>query len=158
MAKALLTLALGALCLLASFAYAAAEKKQPAWGELNGEQRQILAPLESDWDQMEPQRKKKWVGIAKRYPKMKNDPQQRVQQQMQAWAKLTPAERRDARERYQKLSKLPPEQKKVVSKKWQEYQQLPEEQKQQLSASAKAAPTATKAAAAPTSTPAPVTR
>ena len=99
MAKALLALTLGALCLLSSFAYAAAEKKQPAWGELNGEQRQILAPLESDWDQMEPQRKKKWVGIAKRYPKMKNDQQQRVQQQMQAWAKLTTAERRAARER-----------------------------------------------------------
>ncbi len=143
MAKAFIALVLGALCVLSSFAHAAAEKKQPAWSELNLEQTQVLAPLESDWNQMEPQRKKKWLGIAKRYPKMKIDEQQRVQQQMRAWAKLTPDERRAARERYQKLSKLPPEQKQAVRKKWQEYQQLPDEQKKQFSAGAKAVPAAT---------------
>jgi len=64
---------------------------------LASEQQQILAPLSDDWDNFEPQRKRNWIGIAKRYPNMKPDEQVRVQRRMQAWAKLTPKERDAAR-------------------------------------------------------------
>ena len=41
----------------------------PAWAELNAEQQQILAPLKPDWETLEPERKRKWIGIAKRSAK-----------------------------------------------------------------------------------------
>ena len=81
----------------------AAKAKAPgpaAWAELTAEQQKILAPLKADWESLEPERRRKWIGIAKRYPKMKAEEQERVQRRMQAWAKLTPEQRRQARETY----------------------------------------------------------
>lgn len=81
---------------------------------------------------MEPQRKQKWLGIARRYPTMPPDKQKQIQQQMSTWAHLTPEERSVARQRYQKLRQLSPEQRQEVQRKWQEYQQLPPEQRREL--------------------------
>ena len=97
MAKALFAVALW-LCTSLSVLAATPQKKPPTWGELTQEQQQILAPLAGDWDNLEPARKRNWIGIAKRYPKMKPDEQARAQRRMQAWAKLTPEERQKARE------------------------------------------------------------
>jgi len=99
MAKALFAVALW-LCTSLPVLAATPQKKPPTWGELTQEQQQILAPLAVDWDNLEPARKRKWLGIAKRYPKMKPDEQARAQRRMQAWVKLTPKERQAARERY----------------------------------------------------------
>src|SRR5512147_3097131 len=106
MAKALLAVA---LWLFVSFSVLAAapQKKQPSWAELTPEQQQVLAPLAPDWDKLDVQRKRKWLGIAKRYPTMAPEEQAKVQQNMQPWARLTPEERRAARERYKTLQKLP---------------------------------------------------
>ena len=117
------------LCLLLFPAYGASapstakKPARPAWTELTPGQQQILAPLASDWDQLDTIRRKKWVAIANRYPKMKPPEQQRLQQRMTDWAKLTPEERRAARERYQTLKKLPPDQRQRVRRQWTEYQQ-----------------------------------
>lgn len=81
---------------------------------------------------MEVQRKQKWLGIAKRYPKLPPAEQQRIQEQMGTWARLTPDERRAARERFKTIKQLPPEQRQAVRQKWQEYQQLPPEKRQEL--------------------------
>lgn len=91
------------------------------WAELTAEQQQVLAPLKADWDMLEPERKRKWLGIAKRYPKMTPKGQERVQRRMHAWAKLTPEQRRQARETYKRLAKSP-EKKKALRDKWAEYQ------------------------------------
>jgi hypothetical protein len=96
---------------------------KPAWSELTPGQQQVLAPFAPEWDQWETVRRKKWVGIADRYSKMKPAEQQLLQKRMQEWAKLSPAERKAAREKYLTLKKLPPEQRKQVGRKWQEYQQ-----------------------------------
>ncbi len=126
MAKALAALTLGLCIALSGFsAYAAkAEKKQPEWSQLTSEQQQILAPLASDWNNLDERLRKKWLLTAKRYPKMKPVQQQRLQAQMKDWAKLTPEQRRIARENYKKLAKQPPEKREVVKQKWQEHQQL----------------------------------
>ena len=42
---------------------------------------------------------------------------------MREWAKLTPEQRRVARENYKTIKKLPPEKRKEVKAQWQEYQQ-----------------------------------
>ena len=67
---------------------------RPAWAELTAEQQLILAPLKSDWDTLEVERRQKWIQIAKRYPRMKPLEQDRVQRRMQAWASLSPEQRR----------------------------------------------------------------
>lgn len=123
MVKALAALTLALCALLSAFAVAA-DKKQPDWTHLTPEQQQILAPLASDWNNLDERRRKKWLLLAKRYPKMKPEQQQRLQTQMHDWAKLTPEQRRLARENYKKLEKQPPEKREAVKQKWHERQKL----------------------------------
>jgi uncharacterized protein DUF3106 len=117
-------------------AKAAVKKKpsaivRPAWIELTPDQRQVLAPLQEDWENFERERRLKWVGIAKRYPKMNPEEQARVQRRMQAWAKLTPEQRRQARESYKNLAK-DKDRHGNLREQWAEYQALPPEERQSL--------------------------
>jgi len=152
MAKALLAVILW-LCVSSFVLAAAPQKKQPSWVDLTQEQQQILSPLASNWDKLDAQRKRKWLGIARRYPTMSPAEQEKVKQNMQPWASLTPEERGAARERYKNLQKLPPERRKSLKQEWEEYQRLPEDQRKQLEAAGKApkpAPKPRAKAAAPT--------
>ena len=106
--------------------------RSPSWAELPPAEKQFLAPFASDWDKWDAQRKAKWRGIAQRYPKMAPDEQERLRQQMTAWAQLSPAERAAARERYKTLKTLSPEQKQQMREKWEQYQNLPPEKKREL--------------------------
>ena len=76
------------VCLCLAFPVAAAQvskdkdaKKpvRPAWSELAPAHQKILAPLAPEWNQLDATRRKKWVAIAERYPKMKPAEQQRLQ-------------------------------------------------------------------------------
>lgn len=118
------------------------ELRQPAWAELTQEQKLILAPLSRDWDKMEAFRKKKWLGIAKRYPTMKPEEQARVQRRMQDWASLTPEQRTQARAQYKNLKTAPPEKKEAIKQKWEQYKELPDEEKKRLAEKAAAKRTA----------------
>lgn len=102
---------------------------KPFWKELSRPQQVALDPLKGEWDHMETVRKQKWLDIANRYSSMKPDEQLRVQERMRDWIKLTPEERRLARENYT-LSKKIDKSKKSVE--WEKYQQLPEEEKKKL--------------------------
>ena len=108
------------------------ELRQPAWAELTQEQKQILAPLARDWDKMEAYRKKKWLGIAKRYPAMKPEEQARIQRRIKDWVNLTPEQRSRARAQYKNLKTAPPEHKEVIKEKWDQYKDLPDEEKKRL--------------------------
>lgn len=112
---------------------AAAVAEKPMWKELSLAQQVALDPLKGEWDRMEAIRKQKWLEIANRYSSMKADEQQRVQERMRAWLKLTPEERRLARENYTLSKKIGKDQK---SAQWEQYQQLPEEEKRKLAADA----------------------
>ena len=103
------------------------------WNDLSPAQQVALDPLKTEWDRMEAIRKQKWLEIANRYSSMKADEQQRVQERMRAWLKLTPEERRLARENYTLSKKIGKDQK---SAQWEQYQQLPEEEKRKLAADA----------------------
>jgi hypothetical protein len=113
----------------------AATLDKPLWKELSRPQQVALEPLQGEWDKMEGLRKQKWLEIANRYSSMKPDEQLRVHERMRAWLKLTPEERRVARENYTLSKKLDKSQK---SAKWEQYQQLPEEEKRKLAADAAA--------------------
>jgi hypothetical protein len=115
----------------------------------------VLAPLQDDWEQLDALRRKKWVEIAERYPKMKPEEQQRLRERMTEWTRLTPAERKAARDRYQTLQKLPPKKRQEVSSEWERYQKsLAEQQRKQ---GAPLDPSLTDAAETPAPTPAPNT-
>ncbi len=55
------------------------------WGDLPADKQRILAPLSSEWASLESWRRKKWLEIADRYPRMAPQEQERVQQRMQTW-------------------------------------------------------------------------
>lgn len=133
-----LVAALGALALAVSLqvqgAAPAAPKNDPKWSDLKAAQQRILAPLKEDWPTFDAQRKRKWIGVANRYPQMKPEEQARLQRRMKAWAALTPEERRAARDNFQIVRELPSDQKQQIRQKWQEYQGLPEEQRRALAA------------------------
>ena len=106
---------------------------RPAWAELTASQQQVLAPLRADWETLEPERRQKWVAIAKRYPEMTAQEQERVTRRMQAWVRLTPEQRRQARENYKQLAKLPREShNKNLREHWAEYQALSPHERQSL--------------------------
>src|SRR5512143_3799945 len=86
------------------------ELGQPQWGELSPQQKLILAPLSDDWSAMGDVSRKKWLGIAHRYPAMSEEEQARVQRRMKKWAVLSPDERRKARDQYRKLQNISPDQ------------------------------------------------
>jgi hypothetical protein len=113
-------------------AKAAKTQARPAWAELTADQQMILAPLKADWESLEPERRRKWIGIAKRYPKLKAEEQERVQRRMQDWAKLSPEQRRQARENYKRIAKQRAEKRAKLAEAWAEYQALPPHERENL--------------------------
>jgi hypothetical protein len=109
-------------------------KARPAWAELTAEQQMILAPLKAEWESLETERRRKWIGVAKRYPKMTPKGQERVQRRMQTWAKLTPEQRRQARETYKQIVKAPPARRDKLRQQWAEYQSLAPREREEISA------------------------
>ena len=105
------------------------KKPDGTWEKLKPAQQQILAPLESDWDYMLPDSRKKWIQVANIYPKMTAQDQQRLQSRMTSWSNLSQKERRIARENYLSSLKFPAEKK---AEAWTAYQKLTDEQKKKL--------------------------
>lgn len=105
---------------------------QPRWAALTPEQKSILAPLAKEWDGLDAFRRKKWLGIAQRYPAMSPDEQAAMQRNMKQWAKLAPEERKAAREKYRTLKKVAPEERQAVRRKWEEYSALPQEERDRI--------------------------
>ena len=108
---------------------------QPGWNALTPPQQEALKPLAAEWGKIDNFRRKKWLGVADKYAGMKPAEQKRLHARMADWAKMTPEQRRAARENYKQAKALPPEQKKAE---WQQYQKLPDAQKKQLAAAADA--------------------
>lgn len=101
----------------------------PDWQALSAQQKQILASLEPEWNQLDPSRRGKWLELAARYPQMPEEEQQRVQQRLSDWVRLSPAERQQARLGFQAARQLKADERQA---KWEAYQALPEEMRQRL--------------------------
>ena len=118
------------LCALAApLAVAAPKDRGPQWAALTADQQQALAPLAGEWNKLSLPHKTKWLGIAKRYPAMKTEEQERVHRRMQNWAKLTPEQRDQAREQYRNIAKVAPDRRMELRKYWADYQALPPHEK-----------------------------
>jgi len=105
------------------------KKPDGTWDGLKPGQQQILAPLESDWDYMHPDSRRKWIQVATIYPKMSKQDQERLQSRMASWSNLSQKERRLARENYLSSLQFPAEKK---AEAWSAYQKLSDEQKKKL--------------------------
>jgi len=108
----------------------------PRWLKLKPAQRDALKPLQQEWPDIDASSKLKWLQLADRLPDLPADERSRVQARMTDWAKLTPAERGQARLRYQEAKQIPPSDRRS---RWDAYQALPPEQKNELAARAAAA-------------------
>ncbi|KMQ80645.1 putative transmembrane protein [Candidatus Burkholderia pumila] len=102
-----------------------------SWNCLTEAQRVALAPFARQWDSFSDERKQKWLKIASRYHKMSAESQERLHRQMEEWVKMTPDERKVARENYQVSKSVPLDKR---EKAWDAYQKLTEEQKKKLAA------------------------
>lgn len=102
---------------------------RPAWNQLTAQQREALAPLAADWESFDADRKRKWLEIAARYPTLPAESQQRLHQRMAEFARLTPEQKREARDNFKKLYELPVDERQA---RVQQFQELTPEQKRAL--------------------------
>jgi hypothetical protein len=109
----------------------------PRWADLSPAHRKVLAPLSGDWNGLDARSKERWMDVAGRYPKMAPDEQQRANQRMGEWARMTVAERTQARMNFQETRNVSKEERDA---RWQAYQALPDEKKRELAAKRTAAP------------------
>lgn len=116
------------------------------WQSLTPAQREALAPLEHDWPTIDAPRKQKWLALAARFKTIPPEERARIQTRMAEWAKLTPAERTQARLRFEEARQMPAPDR---SARWQEYQALSPEQRALLAARAAAASAPHEAASRP---------
>lgn len=103
------------------------------WQELNPGQRAALRPLEQSWPGIDANQKQKWLEIATRFPALQPDEKSRIQARMTEWARLSAAQRRDARVNYQQARQVAPRDRRSQ---WEAYQSLPPEEKSKLAARA----------------------
>ena len=103
-----------------------------SWSHLTEAQHVALAPFATQWDSFSDERKQKWLKIASRFRRMSPEAQKHLHQRMEEWVRLTPDERKVARENYQVSKSVPLEKR---EKAWDAYQKLSEEQKKKLAAS-----------------------
>lgn len=107
-----------------------ANSQGPTWNKLTASQREVLAPLEEYWGELDEQRKRKWTKIADRFQQLSDEQQELAQARMQEWVVLGTGERRKARAVYGSVSNLVPEDVRIM--KWNEYQKLSQAERERL--------------------------
>ena len=115
-------------------AWAERTAPDPRWEALAPAQQEILAPLADQWNGLDASSRGRWLGVAKRYPKMTPIGQKRVQTRMKKWAALTPQQREEARAKYKKMKRKRGS--KELKREWQQYQALSPQEREALAAPA----------------------
>ena len=77
---------------------------QVPWKKVSSTEREVLKPLEKDWDQLPGTQQRRLIVAGKQYPKLLPIQQERFQARIKEWAALTPEQRMAAREKYRDLS------------------------------------------------------
>lgn len=107
----------------------------PTWQSLTPAQRDLLAPLASDWDKLGATQRSKWLNATPRLAALPAPELARLHERMRDWAHLTPSERANARISFQVAKQVDAEQRQA---KWEAYQALPPEKRQELAEKAEA--------------------
>ncbi len=106
----------------------------PSWAALTVTEKAALYPLAGEWEKLGSSGQAKWLAIADRFPSMTQPERERTQERMAEWARLTPEQRRIARDSYLRAHALPPEKRAELL---QKYQELPDQEKEHLAAIAR---------------------
>lgn len=121
-------------CLLLAVLAPVAHAAGSAWEALSSRERQILAPLEQQWGEMDDERRRRWLKLADSYDGLTPAEQGRFRQRMAEWAALSARDREQARARYRSLRAIPTERRETLRDKWDEYQSLTPEERQRIRA------------------------
>lgn len=106
------------------------------WASLSAGDQSILAPLKDDWADLSVDQRLKWLDLSLRFPSMAVDEQQRVQERMAQWARMSSAERGAARLIFQETRQLS---QKDRLEQWEAYKGLAPDEKKELAVKAQAA-------------------
>jgi len=106
-----------------------ASDTHPTWAELDNSQKAALEPLAEHWGDLDRPRKLKWLEIAATFPNLSADARERSQQRMHEWVRLTPEQRRLARDTFSRVQTLPPDKRAALLER---YEKLPEDKKRAL--------------------------
>lgn len=120
------------------------------WSALPANQRELLGPLQEDWSEISPSQRSKWLSAAPVLATMPPDELARVHERMRDWARMSPAERQNARISFQVTRQVGAGERQA---KWEAYQALPAEERQALADKAAARRTAPAKAAGTTAKP-----
>lgn len=101
----------------------------PAWASLGSRQRSILAPLQDDWPNITAYQKDQWLELAARYPALNKAEQARIRERMADWARLSAAERGQARLNFQTATQQPATDRQA---RWEAYKALPPDERERL--------------------------
>ena len=82
-------------------------ESRPTWDALTPAQQAALKPMQADWAQLDAARKKKWLAVAQRYHTMNPADQARMHARLSDWNKLTPEQRKQARDNYSAVLSSP---------------------------------------------------
>ncbi len=117
------------------------------FAELRPAEQSVLKPLAGDWDSLSATRKKKWRELATRYPTLSAEEQQRLTTRMQGWSRMSPDDRRAARDQFREINKpqlaaaqnpaAKQETRDELKRKWDAYRELPADKRTELAAAAK---------------------
>ena len=118
---------------------------RPVWSSLTAAEQAALKPMQADWASLDATRKKKWLAVAKRYAEIQPAEQARMHERMQAWSKLSPAQRAQARDNYSSVLSSPSSKPEAGSNQanlntqYEKYLALPPEKRAELKAKAEQA-------------------
>lgn len=102
---------------------------QPLWTELTPEQQRALQPFAGEWNTWPATEKRSWVALSDRLPGMDPAKREKMERRIAEWARLTPEERRLARDAY-RLAKERPSDTRVNE--WERYRSMTQEQRSVL--------------------------
>ena len=90
---------------------------------------EALRPLAGLWPTLRPEHQRKWIALAHNFNRMSAGEQSTLQGRMAKWAKLSAAQRTQARLNFGEVRRVPADEKRA---KWEEYQALPAEERERL--------------------------
>lgn len=99
------------------------------WSGLTPKQQALLAPLERDWADIPDSQRSKWLSATPTLATMSGEEIKRVHDRMRDWARLSQADRLNARISFQVTRQLTAEQRQA---RWEAYLALPAEERQAL--------------------------
>ena len=106
------------------------------WSRLSAGDQEILAPLKEDWADLSVEQRLKWLDLSLRFPTLAPEEQQRVQERMAQWARLSTVERGAARLNFQEIRQFSAKER---MEQWEAYKSLEPGERKQLAVQAQAA-------------------